>query len=164
MKDPGQPLLDIAPQVRDAVVRKWLAQVLEDYPEETSRFLLQTRDPFRNPVGRALREGLPVLLDEITGGMDSSRIDKALDEIVHIRAIQDFTASQAVGFLFSLKPTIREELTPILPVLETLFSRIDETVLRAFDLYMACREKTYEIKANEAKRRVYLLERAAGAQ
>ena len=164
MKDPSQPLLDIPPPACDAVVRKWLAQVLEDYPEETSRFLLQTNDPFRNPVGRALREGLPVLLDEIAGGMDSSRIDKALDEIVHIRAIQDFSASQAVGFLLLLKPTIREELTPSSPVLETLFSRIDEMVLRAFDLYMRCREKTYEIKANEAKRRVYLLERAAGVR
>ena len=37
-------------------------------------------------------------------------------------------------------------------------------LFRAFDLFMGCREKTYEIKANEAKRRVYLLERAAGVR
>jgi hypothetical protein len=33
--------------------------------------------------------------------------------------------------------------------------------LLAFDLYMKCREKIYEIKAEEAKRRVYLLERVS---
>ena len=164
MKDPSRPLLDVPPSERGAVVRKWLAQVLETYPEETSRFLLQNKDPFRNPVGRALQEGLPVLFDELAGGMNFSRIDTVLDGIVHIRAVQDFTASQAVGFLFVLKSAIREEVAPNRPTLDALNSRIDEMALRAFDLYMACREKTYEIKANEAKRRVYLLERAAGVK
>ena len=32
--------------------------------------------------------------------------------------------------------------------------------LLAFDLFMKCREKIYEIQAEEAKRRVYVLERA----
>ncbi len=164
MKLPSQPLLDVPPHLRDVVIQEWLARVLRTYPEETSRFLLHKQDPFRNPVGRAFKEGLPVLFDEITGGMDSSRIDAALDEIVRIRAVQDFTASQAVGFIFLLKSTIREKLTPDLPTLDTLFLRVDEAVLRAFDLYMACREKTYEIKANEAKRRVFLLERTAGVR
>jgi hypothetical protein len=45
-------------------------------------------------------------------------------------------------------------------VLELLDSRIDELALMAFDLYVKYRERIYEAKANEAKRRVYVLERS----
>jgi hypothetical protein len=34
--------------------------------------------------------------------------------------------------------------------------------LLAFDLFMKCRERIYEIKANEARRRMFLLERMQG--
>ena len=37
--------------------------------------------------------------------------------------------------------------------------RIDELALLAFDLFMKCREEIYEIKAREAQRKVYVLER-----
>jgi len=37
--------------------------------------------------------------------------------------------------------------------------RIDELALCAFDLFMKCREEIYEIKAREAQRKVYVLER-----
>ncbi len=36
--------------------------------------------------------------------------------------------------------------------------------LLGFDLFMRCRERIYEIKANEAKRRLYVLERMYGAE
>ena len=40
-------------------------------------------------------------------------------------------------------------------------SRIDDVVLLAFDLYMGCREKIFEIRADQAKRQVSgLLQRA----
>jgi hypothetical protein len=157
--DPSPPPA-LAPAVRQAIVREWLARVLADYPEQSSRFLLGELDPFRNPVGRALRDGLPVLLDEIAGGFDLARVTSVLDEIVHIRAVQDFSASQAVGFLFLLKPVLRKQLGGA--ALETLERRIDELALLAFDLYVRCREKAAEIRVQEARRRVYLLERAAG--
>jgi hypothetical protein len=42
--------------------------------------------------------------------------------------------------------------------------RIDEMALLAFDLFMKCRERMYEIKTNEAKRRIYVLERMYGME
>jgi hypothetical protein len=87
-----------------------------------------------------------------------------LDNIVRIRAIQDFTASQAVSFPFLLKQIIRAEFEPdALPYSEELAAleaRIDELALLAFDLYVKCREQVFEIKANEIKRRAFILERA----
>ena len=41
-------------------------------------------------------------------------------------------------------------------------SRIDDLALLAFDVYMNCREKLYEIKANEAKNQVSRLLKKAG--
>ena len=142
---------------RSAVIQEWFERTLRDYPGQTVGFLRGEKDPFRNPVGHTLREGLAVLFDEILGEMDEPRITAALDAIVRIRAVQDYTASQAVAFLFLLKEVLREK-SPAAD-LAMLENRIDRMALLAFDLYMKCREKIYEIKAEEAKRRVYLLER-----
>lgn len=146
---------------RSAILKEWIARTLQSYADQTSRFLLDEKDPFRNPVGHALKEGLPVLFDELVGGMDAARITPALDSIVRIRAVQDFTASQAVAFVFLLKRIVHEELAG--ENLAALEERIDELALLAFDLFMKCREKIYEIKANEARRRVFVMERAQRA-
>jgi hypothetical protein len=154
------PPVTASAEVREAVVREWLARVLADYPEQSGRFFLGESDPFRNPVGRALREGLAVLFDELAGGFDPAKVTPALDQIVHIRAVQDLSAGQAVGFVFHLKPIVRKRFAG--PALEVLDRRIDELALAAFDLYVRCREKAADIRVREARRRVYLLERAAG--
>ncbi len=172
---------------KNAILEAWLARTLQAYPEHTSRFLGRDRDPFRNPVGHTLREAFPVLLDAVLGGADSVRLTAGLDRIVRIRAVQDFTAGQAVAFVFLLKPVLREALHfPLHPpishlggedtqgvpgeganprdALAILESRIDELALLAFDLFMRCRERIYEIKANEARRRVSVLLKRQGVE
>ena len=144
---------------QSAVVQEWFERTLRSYPGQTVGFLRGEKDPFRNPVGHTLRDGLGVLFDELAGEMDQARITAALDAIVRIRAVQEHSASQAVGFLFLLKEVLREK-SPA-GDLAMLENRIDRMALLAFDLYMKCREKIYEIKAEEAKRRVYLLERVS---
>ena len=159
---------------KDAIVAGWLSRTLESYPERNRRFLVQERDAFRNPAGHAFREALPALLDELLGAMDCARIEALLDGIVRIRAVQDFTAGQAVAFVFLLKKVIRDELrrpahTAFFPSggedkgegegLAAVEGRIDEMALLAFDLFMRCRERVYEIKASAAGRRTFLLDR-----
>ena len=87
------------------------------------------------------------------------------NSIIRIRSIQDFTASQAVAFTFKLKDVIREELagkmqgrpadaqSRLREELHAFETRIDELSLLAFDVYMKCREKLYEIRTNEIKKR-----------
>ena len=161
----SQPVTRILAAKRRAIVAEWLARTLQSYPEHTSRFLLREKDPFCNPVGRTLREGLPVLFDQCVADLDAGVVTSVLDEIVRIRAVQDFTAGQAVAFIFLLKQVIRDALRgegqrptegDDLAVVE---GRIDQMALLAFDLFMRCRERIYEIKGNEAKRRTALLER-----
>ncbi|MFZ0962121.1 MAG: RsbRD N-terminal domain-containing protein [Terriglobia bacterium] len=156
-------------------LEKWLERTLATYPSQTHRFLHDEKDRFRNPVGHTLREGLATILDELTGEMDPARIGPALESIVRLRAVQDFTPSQAVGFVYLLREVLDEELggersggfTPpwrgepaITPGSSlAVQKRIDDLALRAFDLFMKCREEIYEIKAREAQRKVYVLER-----
>ena len=128
---------------RARIAREWLERTLETYPDETVRFLRGEKDRFRNPVGHALQEGLSILVEELFGAMDRARVTQALDGILRIRAVQDFTPSQAVGFVFLLKRVVAD------PALE---GRIDELALAAFDIYMRCREQLYEIRAKEARR------------
>jgi len=45
-----------------------------------------------------------------------------------------------------------------------MHGRIDELALLAFDLYTKCREQMHEARVNEAKRRVFALERRAKGQ
>jgi hypothetical protein len=142
---------------REAVAEMWLWRVLRTLPCQSADFLARERDPFRNPVGNAMRKALAVLLDEILSGMSSARITGALDELMQIRAVQDLAPGRAVEFLFQLKDILRFQTTQ--EERELLNGRIDETALRAFDLYMKYRERTYQAKANEARRRVYVMER-----
>ena len=155
---------------REAIVQEWLARTLQSYPEHTARFLGREKDRFRNPVGHTLKEALPALFDALLGGMGAAKVAPLLDGIVRIRAVQDFTAAQAVAFVFLLKRVVRGELGNEVQgglageELEALEARIDEMALLAFDLFMTCRERIYQIRADEAKRRVYLQERMGGVK
>ena len=51
----GMRLSEALESCRSAIVDKWLERILETYPESTTRFLLQERDPFQNPVGYNLK-------------------------------------------------------------------------------------------------------------
>jgi hypothetical protein len=142
---------------KEAIAELWLREVLHSYPSQSADFLAKERDPFRNPAGSTIRQALGVLLDEVLLSMERTRVSEALDSIVQIRAIQDLTPSQALEFLFRLKNLLRSQLDG--PERELVDGRIDEVALLAFDLYMKYRERTYQAKANESRRRLFVLER-----
>jgi hypothetical protein len=164
VKFEDSPLLAELMNRRTAIVKRWFERMLQTYPESTTGFLSQERDPFRNPIGHTLKEGLAAMFDGLIQPADMASLAPVLDSIVRIRAVQDFTAGQAVSFPFMLKQIIRAEFAPDIlrysDELAALEARIDELALIAFDLYVKCREQVFEIKANETKRRTYILERA----
>ena len=144
-------------QVKEAIAELWLGRVLSTYPSQTAGFLAEQEDRFRNPIGHTLKEGLGILLDELLRGMEADRVRAALDTIVQIRAVEDCPPGRALEFLFQLKPILRDHLPEA--ELEMLYGRIDEMALVAFELYLKYRERIYQARANEARRRVYVLER-----
>jgi hypothetical protein len=146
-----------------AVLDRWLKLILESYPADTQRFLKNQKDPFANPVRHTISRELENIYRELLKGVDRERVAPFLDRIIRIRAVQDFSPSQAIFFIFLLKRVIREvlekeirenQLDDALTVLE---SEIDDLALIAFDVYMKCREKIYALSANEARNQVYRL-------
>jgi hypothetical protein len=144
-------------ETRDAVAELWRRRLLRDYPPETAQFLATERDAFRNPAGHTLRHALAILLDELLAGMDPDRVTPALDSVMQLRAVQDGPPSSAVKFLFQLKEILRAHCQDA--DLALLSSRIDDMALEAFDLFLNYRERTCQARANEARRRVFVLER-----
>jgi hypothetical protein len=160
----GLPLSASLASQRDTLVKKWFGRILETYPESTKKFLAQEKDPFSNPIGHTLKESLSALFNGLIQPEELTSLKSVLDDIVKMRAVQDFTAGQAVSFPFLLKKILREECGAALSrspdEFADLEARIDELALLAFDSYMISRERVYEIKLNEAKRSTFMLERA----
>ncbi len=152
-------LRDALSRKRSSIVEKWFDVILETYPEDTSKFLKKGKDPFANPVRHTILQGVEGVCDELLKeGENPEALNDFLDKVIRIRAVQDFSPSQALAFVFSLKGVIRDVLgeeirgnrlhDPLL-LLET---RIDALALRAFDVYMGCREEIYELRVSEVKR------------
>ena len=161
-------LNNLLSQNKAAITKKWFALAIETYPSDTAKFLKSQKNPFANPVGRTIYQGLETLFAELLKGIDYETITSSLDPIIRIRAVQNFTPSQATGFIFFLKNVIRESLRKeileeqIINELLLFESKIDELSLIAFNLYMQCREKIYELKANEMKNRTFRAFERAG--
>lgn len=152
---------------RTAILEKWLDAILETYPADTANFLKNQKNRFTNPVGHTILEGIEGIFENLLNGMDRKEVSSFLDNIIKIRAIQDFTPSQAITFIFFLKKVIREKFQTEMfekDIAEDLFnleSKIDEIALLSFDIYMKCRERLYEIRAKELQNRTFrLLQRA----
>ena len=131
------------------ILELWLARTLECYAGETVAFLQRESDLFRNPVGQTLRQNLAVLLQELLNGPDPAKVEPALAAMVRLRAVQDLSPSQALGFLFQLRPIVQEVLPSEARLLD---GRIDQLVLLAFEEYTRCREQLAAIRLNESRR------------
>ena len=157
-------LEDLLKRKKAHLISNWFEALINTYPPDTSRFLKHQRDAFANPVGQTSLKGLETLLDVLlkNGDHNHDTVVSCLDPVIRIRAIQTmFSPSQVVGFIFSLKKIIRTELKKeleditVLKELHQFELKIDEIGLIAFDLFMVCREKIYDIKANEERSKIY---------
>lgn len=154
---------------RAAILEKWRDRVFACYPPETASFMRQEADHFSNPVAHRLTEGLKGIYAALLGESPAAEVSAQLDEVLRIWAVQDFTPSQALAFVFFLKPIIREELAGELKAdaalaaeLLDLESRLDGVALLGFDVYMQRREKLSELKVAEMKARISGLLRRGG--
>jgi hypothetical protein len=146
---------------KSGIVKKWFDGIIATYPIDTAQFLANQKDPFTNPVGQTTRQNLEAIFDQIVGAADPGTVRELFDPIIRIRAVQDFTPAIAVSWIFDLKDIIRDVVAiPVgdghyLEELSRIERRIDQLGLLAFDIYMQCREKIYDLKANEMRARTF---------
>ena len=139
---------------RETVLDRWFAAVLETYPEDTARLMRGVADPFANPVGSTVRASLSRAFDALAADLPAADLAAAVDGIVRIRAVQEFAPSVAVGFAPALRGILREALADAAAgpgEREALDARVDRLALAAFDVYMQCREKLFQIRVREIR-------------
>ncbi|MBF0508108.1 MAG: RsbRD N-terminal domain-containing protein [Deltaproteobacteria bacterium] len=160
-------LIDLLTKKKSVIVSRWFDAVLESYPQETATFMKSQKNRFANPVGCTLAKEVEDVYSALLKGSGDTEIVPFLDNIVRIRAVQDFSASAAVSFVFLLKRVVRQELgkeikqNDLTDELLAFESQVDKLALLSFDIYMSCREKIYEIRVNEARSNVHMLLRKA---
>jgi hypothetical protein len=156
-------LATLLEQNRETILGKWFDLIAGSYPRATSEFLAKQADRFRNPVGHAIGQSIGPIYDQVVSAMNRDELLHALDGIIRIRAVQDFTPSEAVAFVFQLKAVIRDVMDEQLrgsatwDDLEDLESRIDRVALLAFEKYTECREKLHEISGKQIESRTTTL-------
>jgi hypothetical protein len=153
---------------RSRIVKKWCDAVLSTYPEQGQKFFRKQKDAIANPVGRRIVEGIESLYDELVDEADSRKISKFLDDIVRVRAVQDFSPSGAVSFIFKLKQIIKDEIARdilqngISKEWSAFETRLDGLALLCFDVYSECRQKLFDIRVNEIRNQSHKLLKMAG--
>jgi hypothetical protein len=152
---------------KSAILRRWFDSIVETYPSDTKDFLRRKKNRFDNPVAHRITSGIEGIFSQILGEAKENDVSPFLDTVIRVRAVQDFTPSQAVAFVFDLKRLIREELGEKIradQLSEELWKfeeAIDKMGLLALDIYMKCREEIYEVRVREVKRSVSrLIDRA----
>jgi hypothetical protein len=149
---------------REVILERWIEAFLEAYPEASARFFGAEPDAFSNPVGGTARRSLTSLLDYLIDGVNEEPALEALHAVVRLRAVQEIEPGKALAFLPRIKGISRDEITDpaAQQLLEALASRADALLLRAFDSYVANRERIFMLRAREARSQVHsLLRRAA---
>jgi len=160
-------LKDLLTTKREVIIETWFNLIIESYPSDTVHYLRSQKNPFSNPVGSTIHSAIEGLFDQLLEPSDPVKINTYLDNIIRIRAIQDFNPSTALNFLFLLKDVVRMEINKDIyehNLFEDLLmfeSRIDMLLKESFDIYMRCREKIYELSANEARNMTFQLLRSA---
>lgn len=156
-------LKELLQQNKDSIIERWLEDTLATYAKDTAGFLDRERDRFANPVGHALRTGTRAIFENLLDGMDPDIICGHLNDIIKIRAIQDFPPGRAISFVFLLKRAVRAGLghqatdPRLTPGLMDIDTKIDQIALFAFDIYTKCREQVHDLRVNEVKRSVSAL-------
>jgi len=153
-------LVDLLEAKKETICKKWFETVISDYAPDAAAFFQNTANEFANPVGATARKCLDALFDALLSGREDAAVAGIIDPMIRIRAVQAFSPSRATGFVFSLKPIVREVVKKhrareSAGELIRFEARIDRMALVGFDVFMQCREKIYELKTNEERSKTY---------
>ena len=143
-----------------AFIKQWFQATINTYPSQTAKIIGKDANRFDNPIGAVTHETIEDVFNHICEEFTQESLEKKLDPIIRIRAVQSFSAAEAVSFVFALK-TIGEQALDDILILE--FHRlVDQIALAAFNKLMKCKEEIFLLKATESKRRIHRAFERAG--
>lgn len=148
---------------KSIILASWFDAIMETYPKDNTGFFQKQGDQFSNPVGHTFTQGIESTLEAIIEGTDLADGQSFLNDIIKVRAVQDFTPAKAVDFIFILKKVVKEQLEQeirqdqIYDEFRKFESQVDDLALLAFNIYMGCREQINQLKVDELKRMTFTL-------
>lgn len=151
-------LQQLLEQKRDIILKKWIDRTFKTYEPEMVRFLKNEKNQFANPVRNTIICCLEKLYDSLLKGIGVNEYHE-LEELIKVRAVQDFSPSNALSFIFDLKKIVREELgdsgqlEKLIKELCVFEEKVDTLLSLAFDLYTQSRDKIHELRLAEIKAR-----------
>ena len=80
------------------IVQNWTDLVLDSYG--SPEFFKTQKNRFANPMGSTISEGLQEIYAILAEEKELGLVAKPLENIIKIRAVQDFTPSQSVSFVY----------------------------------------------------------------
>ena len=150
---------------KQEILSLWIERTLNSY--SAPGFFKTAKNPFANPVGSNIAAGLTTLLDLLLSEAEPQAFIRPVDQVVRIRAVQEFTPAQAVAPFLELKWVVKQVLSSdkstkeLMASLDTLDCEIDRMALTAFNIYSDCREQLYRNRIRELKSGSALLTDAA---
>lgn len=146
-------LAEVLRKNRKKIVEQWVDYTLSTY--KSSRFFRQEGDNFANPIGGVTKGALSELFLLLVENGDPETFVKPIEKIVRLRAIQDFSPSQAVSPFHAVKHITRDLLAKddkqchLINELYDFEFAVDMAVLAAFDIYLDSRERLYRVRLEE---------------
>lgn len=145
---------------RGAIAAAWMGRIVELFPADSQGFFSEQKNEFANPVGHALSQGTRGIVDALADGSADDAFGEHLYRIAKVLSIQEMPPSRALSFVPELKRVVRETLDRgsgaevAADEIAALDARIDKVILMAFDAYMECRERIFQLRVEEVKRAV----------
>lgn len=146
---------------KEKIVNRWVEYMMSTYG--ASEMFLKNRDRFANPVGGTIREALGTLFEILSKDTPIEESSGPLEQILAIRAVQDFTPGTAIAPINAVKHIAREvfgadkERKHLVNELYDFEFRVDLAMLRGFDIYMQYRERVYKVRIDEIKSGSHIL-------
>jgi len=143
---------------KPVILERWLAAIYDTYPADTARFLEREKDQFSNPVGYNSSANACHILEGLIRGEEGATLSSFLEGIIRIRAVQDFTPTQAVSFVSSLKTIIADQLEPeirrhnLWSEWEELQASIDNLTFMAYEIHAKMKQKIQHIRMKEIEK------------
>jgi hypothetical protein len=168
VKEARISLLKLLEQRKAAVLHRWAGLVFGTYPHDTAMILKAEGDRFANPVGYCVQYNLGMVLDGLVSGDGLETLFPYLEEIIKVRAVQNFTPEAAVSFMALLKKALASEVNPGNKSAESiqemigLDERIDHLSNACSNIYADCKLRIDRIRFSEQKKMAVNMSRLMG--
>jgi hypothetical protein len=154
-------LLEALKNNEKKILSIWIERTLDSYI--SSKFFKRAKDQFANPVGVNIKQGLTDIFQLIITKSEQREFAEPLDQVIRIRAVQEFTPAQAVAPILELKWVVKQVFSAdkkcreLLTELAAFDCDVDRIALTAFDMFMDCRDRLHRARIRELKSGSYIL-------